>query len=110
LLKLGYVVSSTSIRDLMQKHGIPTSARRSRLSWREFLEAQASAIVATDYFTVDTWNLKRLYVLFFMELDTRRIVWFGVTDRPNQDLGQPAGAKPDVATPGAGSPSKVPDL
>ena len=85
LLKLGYVVSSTSIRNLMQKHGVPTSPRRSRLSWREFLKAQAAAIVATDYFTVDTWNLKRLYVLFFMELDTRRIVWFGVTDRPNQE-------------------------
>jgi putative transposase len=32
---------------------------------------------------VDTWNLKRLYVLFFMELGTRRIVWFGVTENPN---------------------------
>ena len=69
----------------MQKHGIPTSPRRSGLSWREFLRAQASAIVATDYFTVDTWNLRRLYVLFFMELGTRRILWFGVTENPNQE-------------------------
>jgi putative transposase len=64
----------------MQKHGVPTSPRRWRLSWREFLRAQASAIVATDYFTVDTWSLKRLHVLFFMELATRRILWFGVTE------------------------------
>ena len=78
LLKLGYVVSTTSIRNLIHKHGLPTSPRRSRLSWREFLRAQASAIVVTDYFTVDTWNLKRLYVLFFMELATRRILCFGV--------------------------------
>src|SRR5713101_3716533 len=85
LIKLGYVVSATSIRNLMQKHGVPTSSQRSCLSWREFLRAQASAIVATDYFTVDSWNLKRLYVLFFMELGTRRIVWFGVTDTPNQE-------------------------
>jgi putative transposase len=84
LLKLGYVVSATSIRNLMQKHRIPTSPRRSGLSWREFVRAQASAIVATDYFTVDTWNLRRLYVLFFMELSTRRILWFGVTENPNQ--------------------------
>jgi putative transposase len=48
LIKLGYVVSATSIRNLMQKHGVPTSPRRWRLSWREFLRAQASAIVATD--------------------------------------------------------------
>jgi transposase InsO family protein len=85
LIKLGYVVSATSIRTLMQNHGVPTSPRRSRVSWREFLRAQASAIVATDYFTVDTWNLKRLHVLFFMELGTRRILWFGVTESPNQE-------------------------
>jgi putative transposase len=85
LIKLGYLVSATSIRNLLQKQGVPTSPRRSRLNWREFLRAQASAIVATDYFTVDTWNLKRLYVLFFMELATRRIVSFGVTANPNRD-------------------------
>jgi putative transposase len=85
LIKLGFVVSATSIRNLMQKHGVPTSPRRSRLSWREFLRAQASAIVVTDYFTVDTWNLRRLYVLFFMELGTRRILRFGVTANPNQE-------------------------
>lgn len=85
LIKLGHVVSATSIRNLLQKHGVPTSPRRSRMSWREFLRAQASAIVATDYFTVDTWNLKRLYVLFFIQLETRRILLFGVTENPNQD-------------------------
>ena len=69
----------------MRRRGIPTSPRRSCLSWREFLRAQASAIVATDYFTVDTWNLKRLYLLFFVELRTRRILWFGVTANPNQE-------------------------
>ena len=85
LIKLGHVVSATSVRNLMQKHGVPTSPRRWRLSWREFLRAQASAIVATDYFTVDTWNLKRLYVLFFMEVGTRRILWLRVTENPNQE-------------------------
>ena len=85
LLKLGYLVSATSIRNLMQTYGVPTSPRRSRLSWREFLRAQASVILATDFFAVDTWNLRRLYVLFFMELATRRIVWCGVTANPNQE-------------------------
>ncbi len=60
LLKLGHVVSATSIRNLMQKHQIPTSSRRSGLSWREFLRAQASTILAIDYFTVVTWTLRRL--------------------------------------------------
>ncbi len=85
LLKLGYSVSATSIRNLMGKHGIPSSPRRSHLSWREFLSAQASAILAADYFTVDTWNLKRLHVLFFMELGTRRILKIGVTANPSQE-------------------------
>ncbi len=79
------MVSATSIRNLLQKQGVPASPQPSRLSWREFLRAQPSAIVATDYFTVDTWNLKRLHVLFFTDLATRRIVWFGVTTNPNQD-------------------------
>lgn len=41
--------------------------------------------MAADYFTVDTWNLRRPYVLFLMELGTRRISWFGVTEHPNQE-------------------------
>jgi len=40
--------------------------------------------VVADYFTVETWNLKRLHVLFFMELGRRRILSFGVTSNPDQ--------------------------
>ena len=85
LLKLGFVISASTIRNLLRSYRMPTSPRRSGLSWREFLRAQASGIVATDYFTVDTWNLRRLYVLFFMELGTRRVLRFGVTEHPTQD-------------------------
>ena len=51
---------------------------------RQFLRAQASSFVVADYFTVETWNLKRLHVLFFMELGRRRILSFGVTSNPDQ--------------------------
>jgi len=84
LLKLGYAASPTAIRNLLRRHGIPVSPHRSRLSWRQFLRAQAASIVAADYFTVETWNLKRLHVLFFMEVGRRRILSFGVTSNPDQ--------------------------
>ena len=70
LLKLGHLVSATAIRKL-------------RLSWKAFLRAQASAIGLTDFLSVDTVLLKRLYVLLYMELATRRVIWFAVTERPD---------------------------
>lgn len=56
-----------------------------QLTWRRFLRAQASSIVACDFFTVDTLGLARAYVLFFIELATRQILQFSVTDHPDDD-------------------------
>src|SRR5260370_8304064 len=83
LLKLGHVVSATAIRKVLRRHQIGPAPVRSRLTWKAFLRAQASAIVLTDFFSVDTVFLKRLYVLSYMELATRRIIWFAVPYRPN---------------------------
>src|SRR5215471_9878339 len=59
LLKLGHRVSATSIRDLLRRHRIPPAPRRAGLTWRRFLRAQGRAILACDYFTVDTVFFKR---------------------------------------------------
>jgi putative transposase len=83
LLKLGHVVSATAIRKLLRRNRIGPAVSRSRQTWTAFLRAQASAIVLTDFFTVDTVFLKRLYVHLYMELETRRVIWFAVTDRPD---------------------------
>jgi hypothetical protein len=83
LLKLGNVVSATAIRKLLRRNRVGPAPWRSRLSWKSFLRAQASAIVLTDFLSVDTVLLKRLYVLLYMELATRRVIWFAVTDRPD---------------------------
>ncbi len=76
-------VSATAIRNLLRRDRVGPAPKRSGLSWRAFLKAQASAIVVSDFFSVDTVFLRRLYVLLHMELATRRIVWFAVTPNPD---------------------------
>jgi putative transposase len=83
LLKLGHAVSATAIRKLLRRNRIGPAPLRSRQTWKAFLRAQASAIVLTDFFSVDTVFLRRLYVLLYMELATRRVIWFAVTERPD---------------------------
>jgi putative transposase len=76
-------VSATAIRTTLRGHGLDPAPRRAGSSWPEFLRQQAAGIVACDFFTVDTVWLKRLYVLFFIELDTRRVHFGGVTAHPD---------------------------
>jgi putative transposase len=83
LLKVGYRVSATAIRNLLRREKVGLAPNRSGLTWRTFLKAQASAIVVSDFFSVDTVFLRRLHVLLYMELATRRIVWFAVTANPD---------------------------
>ncbi len=84
LLRLGVLVSATAIQATLRRHGLDPAPRRgSSGTWRAFLRQQAAGIVACDFFTVDTVWLKRLQVLVFIELDTRRVQLAGVTANPN---------------------------
>jgi predicted permease len=47
--------------------------------WREFLRTQAKSMIAVDFFTVDAVWLQRLYVLFFIEVVSRRVYLAGCT-------------------------------
>jgi len=83
LKKLGMSVSATSIRTVLLRNGLRPASRRALVTWRAFLRAQASAILAIDFFTVETVRLTTLYVLFAIELHTRQVRLVGVTDHPN---------------------------
>jgi putative transposase len=83
LQRLGVHVSATAIRTTLRRHGLNPAPRRATTTWRAFLREQAAGIVACDFFTVDTVWLRRLYVLFFIELDSRRVHLGGVTANPD---------------------------
>jgi putative transposase len=83
LMKLGYTVSATAIRSVLRRAGLPPAGRRGGLTWKRFLAAHANTLVAADFFAVDTVFLKRLCVLFFIRVASRRIVWAACTGEPS---------------------------
>jgi len=83
LRKLSIRVGATTIRTLLRRHGLGPAPRHSGPTWTQFLRAQAEAIVACDFFTVETIRLQTLYLLFFIELSTRRVLVAGVKAHPD---------------------------
>jgi putative transposase len=79
---LGFVVSATTVRDWLRKAGFGPVGRRGGMTWREFVRAHRSSLLAVDFFTVETIWLQRLYVLFFIELGSRRVHLAGCTSDP----------------------------
>ena len=80
---LGVIVSATTVRKILREHQLGPAGTRRGPSWREFLRAQANSLIAVDFFSVDTVWLQRLYVLFFIEVGSRRVHLAGCTAHPD---------------------------
>ena len=82
LAGLGHRLAPSTVWLILRRAGIDPAPRRAGQSWREFLAGQAEGILACDFTHVETVLLRRLYVLFVVEVATRRVRLLGVTANP----------------------------
>jgi transposase InsO family protein len=80
---LGFSVSASSVRAILIRHRLPPAPERDGLSWRLFLRQQAATMLACDFLTVEIVWLTRIYVLFFVSLERRRIEFVASTSNPD---------------------------
>ena len=83
LRKLGIDVSATLVRNVLRAAGVPPAPQRGQLDWRSFLRQHAATTLACDFLTVDTVLLRRLYVLVFICIGSRRIEYVACTSNPD---------------------------
>jgi putative transposase len=84
LAKLGHALGRSTVRDVLKRRHSPPAPRRGQGggTWRQFLAQHRDAVLACDFFTIETVFLKTLYALFFLEVGTRRVHFAVCTARP----------------------------
>ena len=82
LVGFGHPIAASTVWTILKAAGIDPAPLRSGPTWRQFLTAQAHAILAVDFAHVDTVFLRRLYVLVVIEHGRRRVHLAGITAHP----------------------------
>jgi putative transposase len=82
LVGLGHPVAASTVWTILHDAGSDPAPRRAGPTWRQFLSAQAHAILAVDFAHVDTVFLRRLYILVVIEHRSRRVHLAGITSHP----------------------------
>jgi transposase InsO family protein len=88
LANLGHQVSDTSVAKILKEHGIePAPDRKLKTTWKAFIKAHWHVLAAIDFTTIEVWGRKGLvtfYLLFVMEVATRRVHFAGATCSPEE--------------------------
>src|SRR5918999_4635294 len=82
LVRLGHRIAASTVWQILHDAGIDPAPRRSAPTWRQFLTAQAKAVLALDFLHVDTLFLRRIYALIAVEHGSRRTHLMGVSTHP----------------------------
>ena len=83
LTNLGFVLSDETVATILKRRGIPPAPERlPSKSWQYLMADYRKRLLACDFFTVETLFLQTIYVLFFIELSTRRVYLVGCTTEP----------------------------
>jgi transposase InsO family protein len=88
LANLGHLISNTSVSSILKAHGIDPAPDRKRQSiWKSFLQAHWDVLASIDFTTIEVWTrggLVTVYLLFVMELASRRVHFAGCTANPDE--------------------------
>jgi len=85
LIKLGFQTSEPNVGNILKRNGIqPAPVRHGSIGWHHLMNHYKDQILACDMFTVETVWLQTIYVLFFIELGSRRVHFASITTNPHQ--------------------------
>ena len=88
LANLGFLLSDQTVGNIPRRHGLSAPKRKQAISWKDFIRSHMEVLVATDFFTAQVLTPKGLvtyYVLFFIQLESRRVSLAGMTPHPGHE-------------------------